>query len=402
MVFGLKQILIVSQHYPPEKSGNASRIYDMAVNLSNQGISVVVASPPPTFPTGTFRRSWKAFESLTAEGVRNVRFWTWQPQKRDPKFFERSLYYILFPLHVALWLLYRRRKFDVIITSSPPTFTAIPGLLCKILFSSVWIMDVRDRWIDASVSLGFLKKGCFFEKISRKFENICYDKSDLIAVTTKELGKNLSLNKDLGKKIILIPNGVNVELFYPINKARKDQIIYTGNIGHAQDLDKVILALKQIIRERSLRMVLVGDGDIKERLEELARSEGLENLVQFRGAVPREMIPEMLSESRLGLAPLKKIDTLEYAVPTKVYEYMACKLPFLGCGNGEIVDLAKESGAGIIVDNDPQAIAKIITDLFGNPGLLEEMGAKGTRYVRENYDRKEIAHKLKEYIEMIG
>ena len=79
----------------------------------------------------------------------------------------------------------------------------------------------------------------------------------------------------------------------------------------------------------------------------------------------------------MGVAPLKRLETLEYAAPTKAYEYMACGIPFIGCGNGEIANLANDSGAGVIADNTPEAIAAAISSLLDDPDRMEEMGRRG-------------------------
>jgi len=395
------RILIVSQHFPPEKSGNASRIYDMAIYLSKLGANVIVFCPHPTFPTGNFKRIWKIRTLKRVNDVEVINVWTWQPTSRDPGFVSRIAYYILFPLHVLFWVLIYSRRFDVIITSAPPIFTGIPGLFSKIILRKKWIVDVRDLWIDASISLGFLKKGSIFERMSRKFEKICYSCADLVCVTTNELGKRLSVTYRINKKIVLIPNGVDTDSFYPCTRIKKNLLIYAGNVGHAQDLENVILAMKYVIKRHNVKLLIVGDGDVRDKLEKLTKSEGLDSVVIFTGLIPREKVPKMISESLIGLAPLKKLESLKYAVPTKAYEYMACGIPFIGCGNGEIVNLAKESGAGIIVDNDPKSIAEAIITLLDNPEKMAEMGELGRKYVKRNYDRKIIAHKLKRYIEMI-
>lgn len=397
----MKRILIVSQHFPPEKSGNASRIYDMSINLIKLGLDVTVVSPPPSFPHGTFKRTWKLINYRNIEGIENVNLWTWQPNSRDPGFLSRISYYIIFPINALAWSSIHFKDFEIIITSSPPLFTGIPGYGFSKLFLKSWILDVRDRWIDASISLGFLKKGSFYEKISRIFESLCYRNADLIAVTTRELGNKISIKGYIQKKIILAPNGVDTDLFYPFEVQKKNQIIYAGNIGYAQDLDKVILAMAEINKTYDLKMLLVGDGDTRQQLEQLAKDEGLEDRIIFAGMTPRENIPKMISESLVGLAPLKKMETLEYAVPTKAYEYLACGIPFIGCGKGEISKLAAKSGGGIIADNSSGAIANAIIELISNPQKCRDMGRNGRDYVKNFYDRKSIAFRLKQAIEQM-
>ncbi|WP_243669654.1 glycosyltransferase [Methanoculleus chikugoensis] len=135
------------------------------------------------------------------------------------------------------------------------------------------------------------------------------------------------------------------------------------------------------------------------------KAESLTDSVIFTGILPREEIPRLLSESLVGgVAPLKRLVNLEYAAPTKAYEYMACGIPFVGCGNGEIAHLAKESGAGgVIAENTPEAIAATLSKLLDDPEKMEEMGRRGGReYVAKHYDRRSVALKLKHYIERMA
>jgi glycosyltransferase involved in cell wall biosynthesis len=398
----MKKVLIISQHFPPEKSGNASRIYDLAFHLVKQGTDVTVISPHPTFPTGAFSRTWKIFSQVRVNGIESVRLWSWQPISSNPGFLSRILYYLIFPIHTIFWIILHFRHFDVIITSSPPVFTHIPGRFATAVFKKPWIMDIRDLWIDASVSLGFLKKGSFFEKTARMFETDCLRTSDVVGVTTHELGRRLSDDPEVQKKIHHIPNGVDTEFFQPSSGVKKDQIVYAGNIGYAQDLDLVVRAVQLINKQQHLEFVIAGGGDTQSDLERLVDSENLQSLVHFPGILPREEIPRIISESYLGIAPLKKLQSLEYAAPTKVYEYMACGIPFIGCGSGEIQEIADNSGGGIIAENSPEEIAKAILILVNNPKKRDEMGSSGRKFVEQSYTRKAIAATLKMEIERIS
>ncbi|WP_214019945.1 glycosyltransferase family 4 protein [Methanoculleus sp.] len=395
----MKQVCIVSQHFPPEKSGNASRIYDTAVHLAKLGIGVTVLAPHPTFPTGSFPRTWKRSDVQEVDGIRVVHLWTWQPGSGDPGFASRMAYYLLFPLHAALWLLTTRSRFDAIVTSAPPLFTGIPGYVLKRTSRVKWILDIRDLWIDASISLGFIREGSIYERMSRRFEQMCLSQADLVGVTTEELGRRISSRYRVTAPMELIPNGVNTDVFRPTNGEKKQQIVYAGNVGHAQDLDKVALAVKSMNGTYNLKFLIVGDGDTRKNLERLVKTESLTDSIVFTGTLPREEIPQLLSESLVGVAPLKRLANLEYAAPTKAYEYMACGIPFVGCGSGEIAHLAKESGGGVIADNTPEAIAATLSALLDDPERMEEMGRRGREYVAEHYDRRSVALKLKQYIE---
>lgn len=397
------RILIISQHFPPEKSGNASRISDMAKFLVGNKSEVTILAPHPSFPHGSFNRKWKLSENCIVNGVHLINLLSWQPDSKDPGFVQRMAYYLSFPFHSMLWSAFNHKKFDVIITSAPPIFTGFAGLSSKIVFKKKWVMDVRDLWINASISLGFLKKGSFFERISRIYEQACYSRADIISVTTQELGDDIirTYNDVPSFKIKVTPNGVDTKFFYPLKTEKKSQIIYAGNIGHAQDLENVILAMKKINEYYPLKFIIAGDGDIKSQLQKVVTDNGLEEIVIFPGLVPREEVPKMFSESLIGIAPLKKLKTLEYAVPTKAYEYMACEIPFVGSGEGEIRKLAELSGGGIISENLPESFAESIMSLLSDREKMEEIGKNGRDYVEKHYNRQQIASNLKNNIDEI-
>jgi colanic acid biosynthesis glycosyl transferase WcaI len=390
------QILIITQHFPPENIANASRIYEMSKFLSKFGVNTIVFTPYPSFPKKTFKKRRKIRSYREIEGVKVLNLWGWQGGAKDPGFISRMLYYLIFPLHASLWALVYSKNYDLIITSNPPVFTAIPGLISKKLFKKKWIIDSRDSWIDASISLGFLEKASVLEKIARKFEKICYNNADLVGATTNVLVKRLSNIYDINtKKIILIPNGADTQIFYKHEVSKKNQIIFLGNIGHAQDLEKYIQAMKIVTKKHDVKLLIVGDGEKKDELENMVQNLGLDDVIEFKGLIPRDKVPELLSECLIGLAPMKKLKSLEYMVPVKVYEYMACKLPFIASGNGELTELARKSKAGIITTDSSYAIADAIITLLNNPQKLERMGKNGREYVKAHNDRIDIVYKLK-------
>jgi len=397
----MNKILIITNNFPPERSGNASRIHDLSKNLVKLGMKAMVICPHPTIPIGNFKRINDRKKKEKLDGIHVNRIWTWQPKRKDPSFLTRMAYYLLFPLHSLIYVLELREEYDVILTTSPPLFVHIPGLFAKKILNKKWVLDVRDLWIDASTELGFVEDGSFFKKLSEKFEDISLNSSDIITITTKKMQDKLE-NKykfDEIKKFLFLPNGVDIDVFFPMKSIKQEHIIYTGLLGHAQDLESPILAMKEIKDRYELKFKIIGDGDKKEDLERLVRSKNLEDVVEFEGLVSREKIPEFLSRAKIGIAPIKGIESLDYAVPSKIFEYMACELPYISSGVGEVQQLTEESEAGIVAKNHPGSFASRLSYLLENQELLEVMGKRGRRFVEENYDRKKIALKLKGAIE---
>lgn len=388
------RVVVVSQHYPPDRSGNASRVSDTCAHLAEGDWDVTVLAPPPTFPHGQFPRSWTRKTTERTDGVTAHRLWAWQPASEDPGFLARMAYYVLFPLHALLWLLFNRREYDAVVTSSPPIFTGLAGLPFGLLTDTPWIVDVRDLWIDAAVGLGFIDGGGAIERASRWYEGLVLRTADRVTVTTRVLGEDLVDRYGIDEESVRhLPNGVDTEAFRPTDADRDPTVVYAGNVGHAQDLDACVRAMSSVASpDATLR--IVGDGDTRDRLERLVAEEGLGDRVEFTGLVPRETIPEILDRAMIGVAPLKRDDTLEYAVPTKAYEYMACELPVVATGVGEVEALIEESGGGLFVENDAERLAAAFDDLLSDGERRAALGDNGRAHMVERYDRGVVAREL--------
>lgn len=391
-------VVIISQHYPPDRSGNASRIRDTATKLAETDVDVTVLAPLPAFPHGEFDRSWERTHTDTENGVTAHRLWAWQPITDDPGFGTRLAYYLTFPFHALLWLLAHYREYDAIVTSSPPIFTGFAALPFGLFGLKPWVVDVRDLWIDASVGLGFIKDGGILELASRAYQRLVLSTADRITVTTNVLGDRIAEQYGVSReKIHHLPNGVDTKRYKPTVRSNDTEdpptIVYTGNVGYAQDIEACIEAMNEIDRSDA-RLKIVGDGDLRGELEALVERRDLEDKVEFTGLVERDEIPEILNESTVSIAPLKRDQSLEYAIPTKVYEYMACELPVVATGIGEIRTVIEESNGGVFVENDPKALARAFDDLLENPDRREEVGGRGREYVEREYDRGAIARRL--------
>ncbi|WP_189635979.1 glycosyltransferase family 4 protein [Halomicrobium mukohataei] len=353
---------------------------------------VTVIAPPSCYPASDFDWSWDWETTEVRNGCEIVRLWAWQLRTVDPSFVDRLLYYFTFVAHALFWLFQRRQKYDVIITTSPPIFTGMVALPFSMLGSLNWILDIRDLWIDVSSDLGFISEDGIITKSSRRYQAATLRQADLITVTTHGTTTQLRERYDFETEISVIPNGVDTSVFTPEPSSNEVELIYTGNLGYGQDLETCIRALHYT--ESDVRFRIVGDGDLRPELVELAEKIGVSDQVDFMGLVPREQIPQLLGTAAIGVAPLKEQDSLEYAVPTKLYEYWACELPVLALGQGTIEEIVSESGAGVVPSGSPRTVAREIDALLSNKEHRKQLAERGRTFVVANYERQALAHEF--------
>jgi glycosyltransferase involved in cell wall biosynthesis len=190
-------------------------------------------------------------------------------------------------------------------------------------------------------------------------------------------------------KVVTIYNGVDTNEFAALDaqaaaRARRAFGIPSGAplVGTAGRLHRqkgfadLITALAQV-REHfpAVRLLLVGDGELRGDLEAHAQALGLSEVVAFAG--PRTDIPEILAGLDLFALP-----SLWEGLPNVVLEAMAAGLPVAATAVGGTPEVVVDGITGILVPpHDPGALARPITRLLRDPDLRCKMGQAGRERV---------------------
>jgi colanic acid biosynthesis glycosyl transferase WcaI len=383
-----KKGIIVTHHFPPEATGGASRTYEMARSLKDF-YDIDIVCPPPTFPFTKYKKEKYLYRKENVDGIRVFRLWTYQPSKSYPSLFLRLVYYAVFPILAFFFLISHLHDVSFVIITTPPSPLLITSLVAR-LFRKKLIVDVRDFWIDLAVSLSYIKEDSFIVRWSRKFEEYCWRKSDLIITNSRIIYDTLSSDtKHANKlKIKYFPFCVNLEVFKNIKATtRKKQIVYIGNFGTAQNLKALINALPLVLQKISdFKIQLYGGGDCEPEMKRLAKDLDIENYVKFNDPVPREQIPLILSQSTLGIIALSSHNVVRYALPTKSFEYFASGLPVVAYGASDELELIlNKSQAGIYVrGDDKMQIANAIIKVINDKAVLEQYSMNGRKFAEEN------------------
>lgn len=90
--------------------------------------------------------------------------------------------------------------------------------------------------------------------------------------------------------------------------------------------------------------------------------------------------------------------SLSYAMPTKSYEYLACGVPVVVTGRGEVARSVAASGGGRHAEVDAEDIAAALDELLEAPDRRRRFGASGREHVADRYDRAGIADELDELL----
>ncbi|NJE61796.1 glycosyltransferase family 4 protein [Thermococcus sp. 21S7] len=385
-------LVIFTQAFPPEKGGNASRMGDLYKYLTAFGVNVTVVSAIETYPFGSFPRKLMLHE-------RNgdvIRLFTYQPLENASNI-GRALYYTVFPILASIWLVLNRELVDVVLVTSPPPQMYLVALIAKLLKKKV-VVDVRDLFLDVSVSLGFIKRGGVVERVFRFMESKALTSADAVTTVTPRIRRQLSETYGMeASKCHVVSNGVDLSVFKCGAARRNPRMVYAGYFGHAQDFDTFLEGYAMVDEENRMPLILAGGGETLRDVLAKAEELGLSGWVEYVGMLPREEVVGLLCSSSIGVAPIKADESLKYAVPSKIYEYLACGLPFVGVGYGEIERVARESGAGC-VGRTPREVALCIKRLANSNG--RKMAVRGLKYISK-YSRENSARRFLKVLNLV-
>jgi glycosyltransferase involved in cell wall biosynthesis len=163
-------------------------------------------------------------------------------------------------------------------------------------------------------------------------------------------------------------------------------------MGMAHGLETLVQAATELQKTApGVLFLMVGEGSDKERVINLARSQGLTNM-RFVGQQPREKIPEFISISDACLVLLKKSELFKTVIPTKMLEFMSCARPVILGVDGQARKIMDQAGAGIYVEPENVfALVEVITQLAANSFLRETLGRNGRRHIVEHFTRQQTA-----------
>jgi len=162
---------------------------------------------------------------------------------------------------------------------------------------------------------------------------------------------------------------------------RPPLIGYIGRLSEEKGVWNFTLALPTILREqKDLRVLIGGDGQLKEAIEASLQDGGSITRVDLPGWISHDDLPRYLNQLCLLVLP-----SHTEGLPTIILEAMACGTPVLTTAVGAIPDVIVDGETGFIMENNsPECIAANVARVLSYP-QLEQIAENGKRYVKENF-----------------
>jgi glycosyltransferase involved in cell wall biosynthesis len=133
-----------------------------------------------------------------------------------------------------------------------------------------------------------------------------------------------------------------------------------------------------------LRLMIVGDGPERQRLESLIAAEGLGDIVTIGGGISMEQVAEIMGRADLGVEPKRKQTFGNEALSTKIFEFMAMGVPVLASDTVINRRYFGDGSVGLFTSDDIDDLASAILRLMRDASLRSLLRERGLGYIRQN------------------
>jgi glycosyltransferase involved in cell wall biosynthesis len=395
------KLLILTQYFPPEVGAPQNRLFELAVRLQKLGVDITVLTAMPNYPQmqiyPAYRNKRYVFEEMQGLKVHRSAIYV----SKSKSIVSRLRNYFSFVLSSARTSKKLEDSYDVLLCESPPLFLGYSALFLSRRKKAGLIFNVSDLWPESAEKLGVVTKPTLL-KLAYNLEEKLYRRSVLVTGQTQGICDNIR-QRFPSVKTYWLPNGVDLDFYDPTkhdggdwrvaNGFKEDDFIllYAGIIGIAQGLE-ILLRSALNFKSEKVRFVLMGSGPVKHDLLGMKKNLHLQN-VYFLDAVPKERMPAILKSVNAAIIPLRRLDLFLGAIPSKIFESLAMKLPVLLGVDGEAKKLFIDEGkCGLFFEpENVDALTDALRKLTQDPQLAQELGENGRKFVSQKFNREFLA-----------
>jgi len=301
-------------------------------------------------------------------------------------------------------------------------FAAREKLTYDLLFSHYWLSGeaaclLRPRlapsWAHVAHTLGLVKNRTLAAGATPEPElrihvegEIAQQADLLIASTEEESGDLVNLYGADPERVYVVPPGVDLSLFQPIDRSEARQkigysegrlLLFVGRLERLKGVDIAIRALA-LLRDRAhddVRLLILGedstegDESEKSRLKAIAAEAGVRDRVDFLGSVAHHELPYFYSAADVLVMP-----SYSESFGLVGLEAQACGRPVVGSDVTGLRSVIRDEVSGYLVEgHDPAAYAERIGRLLNNPELAQQMGRRG-RLLAQRFSWTRTADRL--------
>ena len=300
-----------------------------------------------------------------------------------------SMILFMIGLFFLIYKINRKKRIDIIHLPLPDIYIAIIYLLRMMLKIPVLTMVAGDELYPQR------KKGLWYvDRLVVRYFMLKLDGIQTLNATAYKIGKKLRYNEE---KLFLVPMGVVIPSAMRNYKKLTKNIVYIGAMRFHPDkhkrgiknLDFLIESFEELRKIKSeLKLILVGDGNYRIKLEEKTKKLDLQDIVVFVG-YQTDIVKYHL------IADIFVNPSLREGMPNAVIEAMGSGV-FVLCSDIHAHRfLIEDYITGVLFNNTSKSdfINKII-DFYNNPEKSIQIAKNGRKKIEKNFSIDVIVNQL--------
>ncbi|SEM04874.1 Glycosyltransferase involved in cell wall bisynthesis [Syntrophus gentianae] len=201
-------------------------------------------------------------------------------------------------------------------------------------------------------------------------------------------------------KILKIYNGVDYNVFCPgpQKKQQEFMVLSAGRFIPRKRFDLLIRAFAAFVDQYGdAKLVIAGDGELKEDLRELVHRLHIDERVFFPGMVDESAMLELYRSASIFVLP-----SISEGMPMVVLEAQACSLPVVLAGFESARELVMEGKTGYIVkEADPKVWAEIFGRFYNQPELVRSFGEASRKRIVDEFGWSAVANRIHNHFQNI-
>jgi colanic acid biosynthesis glycosyl transferase WcaI len=376
----LGKVVIVSQHYPPDRSTTAAIMSAIAEHLAAE-VPVLILSGTVGSSMSQSKPSGSNCSGITpANRPVVVEIKNWIPPKAA--LVRRALAEALFTIRAFLALLRKLQRGDVVLTVTAP-FTLPYAVACAArLKHARSVLIMHDLYPEVLVMAGLLKGTSILARLMRAANSLMFGALNAVVTIGRDTETHLLRYKGMTRaKICFIPNWATLDPAVRPITADNDYrpaharfvVGLSGNLGFTHDPVTVFDAAVRLAQDSpDIHFLLSGWGTGFDRLKALQSQASLRNITLLE-RVPEQNLEKFLSAADIWLIPYRK-NVAGVSVPSRFYNLLAVGRPVIIISepDAEAALIVKEHGLGwVVTPGAPDELAQTIRDASLATDLLQ-------------------------------
>lgn len=382
------RMIYLHQYFTTPEHAGGVRSYQFARRLVERGVAVDMITSSAFLPIEKVKGerfiSRRQIDGIDVHVIHTT-------YGNEMSFLRRILAFLAFTVIASAYVLTLRKR-DLVFATSTPLTIGIPGLIAKYYHRIPMVFEVRDLWPDVPVAMGIIRNPILI-KLLKWFEAKLYRSSSKIVALSDGMIEELRSQQVPEEKLVLVPNASDITEFETIlAECKEDPLsylrmtpdtrlcLYAGTLGLVNNIDYLMALARQFrAQQLDIRIVIVGSGSQKHRINQTIEEEQLQDFITVLNPVPKTTLIPYIHAADACISTVQNIPALFNNSANKFFDALAAGRPIVINHGGWQADVIERHNLGLVLGQDPQ---KAATEL--------------DHYLRNN-TKKKLEKKIKDF-----